>query len=96
MEEFVNNTYIHPIDYVEDTEFREIWKKIHALLPHLHPESILDNGGEMSTVAKRNVSFCLEPFFIRSGWPIELVPIAYEARKRYKSNRLASYDYFHA
>ena len=96
LEEFVNNTHIHPIDYVEDTEFREIWKKIHALLPHLHPESILDNGGEMSTVAKRNVSFCLEPFFIRSGWPIELVPIAYEARKRYKSNRLASYDYFHA
>ena len=96
LESFINDCYIRPLDFVEDSEFREVWKKVHALLPHLHPESCLDNGSEISKVPKRDISFCVEPYFTRSGWPVELVAVAQEARKRYIEKRLSSYDYYHS
>jgi DNA (cytosine-5)-methyltransferase 1 len=96
LENFVNDCQIRPIDFVDDAEFREVWRKIHKLLPHLHPESVLDNGKEISRIPNRSVSFCLEPFFIRSGWPVELTPIALEANRRHVSGELDSADYFHA
>ncbi len=95
LEQFVNDCLFRPMEYVEDDTFREIWQKIHYLLPHLHPESALDNGKDISLIPNRNVSFCLEPFFIRSGWPVELAPIAIEANKRYLAGRLSTSDYFH-
>jgi DNA (cytosine-5)-methyltransferase 1 len=96
LENFINECYIRPLDFVEDNEFKIVWRKIHMLLPHLHPDSSLDNGKQISSIPKRSVSFCLEPYFIRSGWPVELTPIAEEARKRYLSGRLGASDYFHA
>jgi DNA (cytosine-5)-methyltransferase 1 len=96
LEQFVNNCWIHPICFVDDDEFKKVWLKIHLLLPNLHPESARDNGSQISSVPKRNVSFCLEPFFIRSGWPVELAPIAQEACNRHDSGRLHPSDYFHA
>ena len=95
LEAFINDCHIRPLDFVEDEEFRVVWKKVHALLPHLHPESCLDNGTEISAVPKRDVSFCLEPYFTRSGWPVELVAVAQEARKRYILKRLTSDEYYH-
>ncbi len=95
LERFVNDCLLRPMEYVDDDTFREIWQKIHHLLPHLHPESALDNGKEISPIPNRSVSFCLEPFFMRSGWPVELAPIAIEASKRYRAGRLSTSDYFH-
>lgn len=95
LERFINDCMVSPIEFVEDESFKQTWKKIHKLLPHLHPESALDNGVEISAVPKRSISFCLEPYFIRSGWPVELAPIAQEAQRRHKSGRLPSLNYFH-
>jgi DNA (cytosine-5)-methyltransferase 1 len=86
---------IESILEVTDKDFLDIWEKIHLLHPHLHPDSVLDNGTEISKIPNRNVSFCVEPFFIRSGWPVDLAPIAMEANRRYKLARLSSNDYFH-
>ena len=97
LEQFINDSYnIRPISFVDDNAFKDVWKKIHLLLPHLHPESALDNGEEISSIPKRSISFCLEPFYIRSGWPVELTPIAQEANKRHQEGRLESTEYFHA
>ena len=95
LETFINGSYIRPLDFVEDAAFRGVWKKIHVLLPHLHPESCLDNGSEISAVPKRDISFCFEPYFTRSGWPVELVAVAQEARKRYLAKRLTIDEYYH-
>jgi len=95
LERFVNESMVTPLELVEDGSFALAWKRIHLLLPHLHPESALDNGREISSIPMRTKSFCLEPYFIRSGWPVELAPIAQEANRRHKSGRLASSEYFH-
>ena len=91
----VNACLLQPIEFVDDEIFRDIWQRINQLLPHLHPESALDNGREISAIPMRSVSFCQEPYFIRSGWPVELVPIALEASRRHKSGNLSSESYFH-
>jgi len=95
LEQFVNECMINPVEFVEDVKFKRAWQQIHLLLPHLHPESALDNGKEISAIPSRSVSFCLEPYFIRSGWPVELTPIAQEASRRHQSGLLASSEYFH-
>ena len=96
LEQFINDCMLRPVEFVEDGSFKQAWKKIHLLLPHLHPESALDNGNEISTIPKRTTSFCLEPYFIRSGWPVELASIAQEANRRHLSGRLASSEYFNS
>lgn len=96
LEQFVNECMLNPLEFVEDVNFKRAWQKIHLLLPHLHPESALDNGREISAIPSRSVSFCLEPYFIRSGWPVELAPIAQEASRRHQAGRLASSEYFHS
>lgn len=96
LEQFVNECMLNPVEFVEDGHFKQAWQKIHLLLPHLHPESALDNGREISAIPSRTISFCLEPYFIRSGWPVELAPIAQEASRRHQSGRLASSEYFHS
>lgn len=95
LEKFVNGFLLDPIDFVNDDTFKNVWRKIHQLLPHLHPESALDNGNEISGIPKRSVSFCLEPYFTRSGWPVELASIAIEASRRHKLGRLSTCDYYH-
>ena len=95
LENFVNKCHLISIDSVENDVFLDIWITIHKLLPNLHPESISDNGNEISVIPSRKVSFCLEPYFLRSGWPIELLPIALEAQKRYKVKKISVSDYFH-
>jgi DNA (cytosine-5)-methyltransferase 1 len=96
LEQFVNECMLNPVEFVDDGNFKQAWQKIHLLLPHLHPESALDNGKEISAIPSRTISFCLEPYFIRSGWPVELAPIAQEASRRHQSGRLASSEYFHS
>ena len=95
LETFVNKHQIEPLGEVSDADFKIIWDSIHRLLPHLHPESIKDNGAEISKIPSRDVSFCIEPYFTRSGWPVELSSIALEANKRFCTGRLARDEYFH-
>ena len=96
IEKFINDCLIRPIEFVDDMNLKDIWRKIHFILPHLHPESVLDNGKDISLMPNRSVSFCLEPYFIRSGWPVELAPIAIEARRRYINGAFTGFEYFHS
>ena len=95
LDQIINESYREkPLSIFDDLTFIGIWKKIHILHPHLHPDSALDNGN-LKSISKRGVSQSLEPFYIRSGWPCELVPLALEANKRFIEGRLSSSDYFH-
>ena len=94
IETFVDNCYIKSIEFVTDEEFIKIWQKIIRLVPHLHPESALDNGTEISPPPRRGVSSVLEPYYLRSGWPVDLVMIAREANRRFKANHLEMREYF--
>jgi hypothetical protein len=94
IERFVDNCYINSIEFVADDEFSTIWQKILRLVPHLHPESALDNGTEISPPPRRGVSSVLEPYYVRSGWPVDLVLIAKEANRRFRSNALDVTRYF--
>lgn len=96
LENFISNCQFQPLNTVDDGLFLDIWNKIHTLLPHLHPDSALDNGEERSKAPKRSVSFCIEPYYTRSGWPVELLPVALEANRRYKLGQLNSNQYFHS
>lgn len=96
LEQFVNECMLNRVEFVDDGNFKQAWQKIHLLLPHLHPESALDNGREISAIPSRTISFCLEPYFVRSGWPVELAPIAQEASRRHRSGRLATSEYFNS
>lgn len=95
LENFVNKILIDNISSVSDHELLKLWRIIHNLMPSLHPEAAIDNGQQISHVPSREVSFCIEPFYLRSGWPVELVPIALEIRKRYLEGKLNFKDYYH-
>ena len=36
----------------------------------------------------------IEPIYVRSGWPVELVPVAREARRRYDAKLLGEDEYY--
>ena len=39
-------------------------------------------------------SLVLEPYYKRTGWPLELIPLAQEAYKRLENKELSELDYF--
>lgn len=94
IEGFVDSCYIQPIEFVGDEQFSAIWQKILRVIPHLHPESALDNGNEISPPPRRGVSSILEPYYVRSGWPVDLVRIAEEAHRRFQAGNLEMSQYF--
>jgi len=86
---------IDAIESVTANDFLDVWKKVYLLHPQLHPESVMDNGTEISKLPNRNISFCVEPFYVRSGWPVDLTKMAIEANRRYCTGTLSAKDYFH-
>jgi DNA (cytosine-5)-methyltransferase 1 len=95
LEDFVNRSNFRLMEQVPGDEFSKIWKSIHRLLPEVHPESSNDHGMEISPIPSRDTSFCIAPYYIRSGWPVELAKIAAEARRRHSCGQLSSDEYLH-
>lgn len=94
VESFVESLSLKNVTQLPKSEFLEAWWAVGYLHPHLHPDAALDNGRFVSRGTKRGVSFVLEPVYIRSGWPVELIPIAREARRRYDEALLSEEEYY--
>lgn len=94
LESFVESTCLRPLTDLSKDEFLEAWWAVGFLHPNLHPDAALDNGKALSPGPKRGVSFVLEPVYVRSGWPVELIPIAVEARRRFDDGRLSEDEYY--
>lgn len=76
------------------------WYAVGFLYGGLHPDSALDHGTEVSS----NVESVPEidkteprlqaPYYVQSGWPVLLAPIAKEAWQRYKSGELKQNEFY--
>lgn len=94
IEAFVEALHLCDIKRIPKAKLIKAWSSIRRLLPHLHPDAAFDNGKQISRGTPRGVSFVLEPHFIRSGWPVELVPIVRELRRRVDEKQISSTEYY--
>jgi DNA (cytosine-5)-methyltransferase 1 len=74
--------------------FKRGWFAVGFLYPGLHPDSALHHGDAISNEAEylpdiaRAEPRLLAPFYVESGWPLVLAPIAAEAWRRFDSGEL--------
>ena len=85
---------------ISDDNFLSGWKGISTLYKNLHPRSAFENGTLISPnpivenpMLERIDSRLITPIYERSGWPVYLVPVAKEARRRYLQNKLTIDEY---
>jgi len=94
LESFIECNCLRPLMNLSKDEFLEAWWAVGFLHPNLHPDAALDNGRGLSPGPRRGVSFVVEPVYVRSGWPVELIPIAEEARRRFETGALSEDEYY--
>lgn len=94
VEKFVESLYLRHVASLGNDEFLAAWWAIGYLHPNLHPDAALEHGKEISLGPRQGVSFVLEPVYVRSGWPVELIPIALEARRRFDGGHLSEDEYY--
>jgi len=94
LEAFVESLFLMPLSNLSKADFLSAWWAVGFLHPNLHPDAASDSGKVLSPGPKRGVSFVLEPVYVRSGWPVELIPIAIEARKRFDEGLLSEDEYY--
>lgn len=94
LESFVESLFLRPIGELSKQEFLKAWWAVGFLHPNLHPDTAFDNGRDLSKGPRRGISFVVEPVYVRSGWPVELMPIAHEARRRFDAGALAEDEYY--
>lgn len=76
------------------TEFKRAWFSVCFLFPGLHPDGALDHGSfiEECPVAPGPISDLeprlITPFYVASGWPVVLGPLAKEALRRHDSGEI--------
>lgn len=94
LEGFIESMLMKDLAQLSKQEFLKAWWAVGYLHPNLHPDAALDNGKDLSPGPRRGVSFVLEPYYVRSGWPVELIPLALEARRRFDGKALAEEEYY--
>ncbi len=94
LEAFVESLYLRPVTMLSRDEFLVAWWAVGYLHPSLHPDAAFENGRELSLGPKRGVSFVIEPIYVRSGWPVELIPLVLEARRRYDMGEIKENEYY--
>jgi DNA (cytosine-5)-methyltransferase 1 len=94
LEEFIESMQMRDLTLIPKAEFLKAWWAVGYLHPNLHPDAALDNGRELSPGPKRGMSFVLEPYYVRSGWPVELIGLVAEARRRFDAKVLAEGEYY--
>jgi len=80
--------------------FKRGWYSIAFLYPGLHPDSTSEHGTEVSyEVAdvpeiQKVEPRLLAPWYVESGWPVVLGPVAEEAWQRYDANELQDNEFY--
>jgi DNA (cytosine-5)-methyltransferase 1 len=80
--------------------FKRGWYAIGFLYTGLHPDSALSHGSTVSECTETDTNpvdrRLITPFYIESGWPVALAPIAEEAWRRYGANELADNELYYS
>jgi DNA (cytosine-5)-methyltransferase 1 len=99
--ELINFTGKTKLSKIPHEIFIKGWFGISCLYPYLHPKSALENGDFISEIPLQenpildNVDKSLtKPIYERSGWPVYLVPLAVEARRRFELDELSIMEYY--
>ncbi|MDD2708113.1 MAG: DNA cytosine methyltransferase [Verrucomicrobiae bacterium] len=85
---------------VSATDFKRGWYSLGFLYSGLHPDSALEHGAELSNDAEdvpeiRNIEpRLLAPYYVQSGWPLLLTPVAQEAWRRYEAKELKDDEFY--
>jgi len=80
--------------------FKRGWYSIAFLYAGLHPDSALEHGRELSNDVEgfpeiRDIEpRLLSPYYVQSGWPVVLAPVAEEAWRRYEANALKDDEFY--
>jgi DNA (cytosine-5)-methyltransferase 1 len=81
-------------------DFKRGWYSVGFLYSGLHPDSALEHGKELSSDVEdfpeiRKIEpRLLAPYYVQSGWPLVLAPIAAEARRRYEADALKDDEFY--
>lgn len=87
---------------VEQRQFKQAWAAIAYLYPGLHPDDAPDGEEaqaerELGDAAAGNVDPRLvTPYFVESGWPVVLAPLAHEAWRRFEGGLLTDEEMYNA
>lgn len=97
----IESSQIMKISEVPTEIFIEGWRSIHHLLPQLHPTSALENGDfiveDISSYIDDSIldnQLSIKTIYKRSGWPVSLVNLAREAKRRYDLGYLSENDFY--
>ena len=81
--------------------FKRAWFSIAFLYAGLHPDSALDHGDTITRESEQEYGSVsrleprlLAPYYVRSGWPVVLAPIAREAWRRFRRGKLKDYEFY--
>lgn len=98
--ELVDATDKKKLRQVPNEQFKRGWYSIGFLYPGLHPDSTLNHGTKTSSKVEafsdthEGYPQQLTRFYVQSGWPIVLAPVAKEAWRRYKTNKLKEEEFY--
>ena len=93
LEELLDSLVLGRLKSMDTDQFIAIWNAVHLIKPSLHPDNALDRSGPYRS-PPHGVSPVFEPYYIRSGWPHSLIPIAEEALNRYRSGEISAAQYY--
>lgn len=85
---------------VATDKFKRGWFSIGFLYPGLHPDSALDHGRQVSHEVINHAEIrkvdprLVAPFYVESGWPVALIPVAKEAWRRYEARELKEDEFY--
>ncbi len=81
-------------------EFKCGWFSVGFLYPGLHPDGALDHGTETSSEITNHVETrkieprLIAPYYVESGWPVALAPVAKEAWRRFEAEELKDEEFY--
>jgi DNA (cytosine-5)-methyltransferase 1 len=81
-------------------DFKRGWFSIGYLYPELHPDGALESGHRVSNVSANGAQLkeidrrLVTPFYLQSGWPVLLEPVAREAYRRYRAGHLKKHELY--
>jgi len=83
-------------------ELKKAWFSVGFLHNWLHPDGVSDNGDEIAEKVEMTALLAAvapriaAPAYVVSGWPLQLVPLAREAERRFRHGQLRFDEYYYS